>query len=182
MPIENNPHRASSSALAHLDWLLDQAPIRHFLRAMLSRSISSVNHTIVRHEFSIPALSSLAIGGRARGLHRNTDACPPRPRRCEANNCCTTPKVRAGSSPPPAVSLRPNEARGRNGDSSWRHATCGTGESGERAPRKSPANFTHDGQTSPSSSNCCGRMQISWGRRRLNGSRWRSCPQHQERT
>ena len=25
MPIENNPHRASSSALAHLDWLLDQA-------------------------------------------------------------------------------------------------------------------------------------------------------------
>ena len=25
MSIENNPHRASSSALAHLDWLLDQA-------------------------------------------------------------------------------------------------------------------------------------------------------------
>ena len=25
MPIENNPRRASSSALAHLDWLLDQA-------------------------------------------------------------------------------------------------------------------------------------------------------------
>ena len=25
MPIENNPRRASSTALAHLDWLLDQA-------------------------------------------------------------------------------------------------------------------------------------------------------------
>jgi hypothetical protein len=25
MPVENNPRRASSSALAHLDWLLDQA-------------------------------------------------------------------------------------------------------------------------------------------------------------
>jgi hypothetical protein len=43
---------------------------------MLSRSISSVNHTIVRHEFSIPALSSLATGGRARGLDRSTNAHP----------------------------------------------------------------------------------------------------------
>jgi heme-degrading monooxygenase HmoA len=36
---------------------------RHFLRAMLSRSISSLNHTTVRHKFSIPALRSLANGG-----------------------------------------------------------------------------------------------------------------------
>lgn len=50
---------------------------RHFLRAMLSRSISSVNHTTVRHEFSIPALRSLATGRWARGLHRNTNAYPP---------------------------------------------------------------------------------------------------------
>jgi CO/xanthine dehydrogenase Mo-binding subunit len=46
---------------------------RHFLRAMLSRSISSVNHTTVRHESSIPALCSLATGRWARGLHRNTN-------------------------------------------------------------------------------------------------------------
>ena len=44
---------------------------RHFLRAMLSRSISSVNHTTVRHEFSIPTLSSLENGRWARGLRRN---------------------------------------------------------------------------------------------------------------
>ena len=50
---------------------------RHFLRAMLSRSISSVNHTTVRHEFSIPALRSLASGRWAKGLHRNTNAYPP---------------------------------------------------------------------------------------------------------
>src|SRR5271156_4964375 len=35
---------------------------RHFLRAMLSRSISSVNHTTHRHEFSIPALCLPATG------------------------------------------------------------------------------------------------------------------------
>ena len=50
---------------------------RHFLRATLSRSISSVNRTTVRHEFSIPALCSLATGRWARGLHRNTNAYPP---------------------------------------------------------------------------------------------------------
>jgi hypothetical protein len=47
---------------------------RHFLRAILLRSISTVNHTIVRHEFSIPALRSLASGKWARELHRNTNA------------------------------------------------------------------------------------------------------------
>jgi hypothetical protein len=46
---------------------------RHFLRAILLRSISIVNHTIVRHESSIPALYSLATGRWARGLHRNTN-------------------------------------------------------------------------------------------------------------
>ena len=50
---------------------------RHFLRATLSRSISSVNHTTVRHEFSIPALRSLATGRWARGPHRDTNAYPP---------------------------------------------------------------------------------------------------------
>ena len=49
---------------------------RHFLRAMLSRSISSVNHTTQRPEFSIPALCSPATGRWASGLHRNTNACP----------------------------------------------------------------------------------------------------------
>ena len=47
---------------------------RHFLRAMLSRSISGVNHTTVTRDYSIPALRSLATGRWARGLHRNTDA------------------------------------------------------------------------------------------------------------
>src|ERR1700726_1263083 len=50
---------------------------RHFLRAMLSRSISSVNHTTVRREFSNPALRSLATGRSARGLHRDTNTYPP---------------------------------------------------------------------------------------------------------
>ena len=44
---------------------------RHFLRATLSRSISSVNRTTVRHEFSIPALRSLATGRWAGGLHKH---------------------------------------------------------------------------------------------------------------
>jgi hypothetical protein len=45
------------------------------------RSISSLNHSIVRHEFSIPALSSLATGGRARGLDGSTNAYPLAPER-----------------------------------------------------------------------------------------------------
>jgi hypothetical protein len=49
---------------------------RHFLRVMLSRSISSVNHTTVRHEFLIPELHSLASGSWASGLRRNTNAHP----------------------------------------------------------------------------------------------------------
>jgi hypothetical protein len=47
---------------------------RHFRRAMLSRLISSVNRKTVRHEFSIPALRSLATGRWARVPHRNTNA------------------------------------------------------------------------------------------------------------
>ena len=50
---------------------------RHFLRATLSLSISSVNRTTVRHELSIPALRSLATGRWARGPDRNTNAYPP---------------------------------------------------------------------------------------------------------
>ena len=46
MPAENKPHRASSSVVAHLDkhYSMKRSD-RHFLRAMLSPSISSVNHT-----------------------------------------------------------------------------------------------------------------------------------------
>ena len=47
---------------------------RHFQRATLSRSISSVNHTTARHEFSIPALGSLASRRWTGGLCRNTNA------------------------------------------------------------------------------------------------------------
>src|ERR1700731_4927741 len=50
---------------------------RHFLRATLSRSISSGSRTTERHEFSIPPLCSLATGRLARHLHRNTNAYPP---------------------------------------------------------------------------------------------------------
>src|SRR6476661_8237757 len=56
---------------------LPQLGLRHFLRATLSRSISSANRATARHEFSIPALRSLASGRWVRGLHRNTNACPP---------------------------------------------------------------------------------------------------------
>jgi hypothetical protein len=43
---------------------------------MLSRSVSSVNHTTEMHKFSIP--DSLLAGNRkvARGLHTNTNAYP----------------------------------------------------------------------------------------------------------
>src|SRR6478672_3534599 len=65
---------------------------RHFLRATLSRSISSVNHTTVRHEFSIPALHSLATGRWASGPHRDTDAYPTSARThrgdAKQTNCC----------------------------------------------------------------------------------------------
>ena len=65
---------------------------RHFLRATLSRSISSVNHTTVRHEFSIPALHSLATGRWASGPHRGTDAYPTSARThrgdAKQTNCC----------------------------------------------------------------------------------------------
>src|SRR3984885_1402193 len=65
---------------------------RHFLRATLSRSISSVNHTTVRHEFSIPALHSLATGRWASGPHGDTDAYPTSARThrgdAKQTNCC----------------------------------------------------------------------------------------------
>src|SRR6516162_733378 len=66
---------------------------RHFLRAMLSRSISSVNHTTVRHKFSIP--ETLLAGSRkvVRGLQTNTSAYPPALERTlrggvKQANCC----------------------------------------------------------------------------------------------
>src|SRR5271163_2012778 len=71
---------------------------RHFLRAMLSRSISSLKHTIVRHKFPIPALRSLADGRWERGLRKNTNACPLAARACtqrgdaKQTNCCAEPR------------------------------------------------------------------------------------------
>src|ERR1700733_1756815 len=65
---------------------------RHFLRATLSRSISSVNRTTVRHEFSIPALRSLATERWASGPHRDTNAYPTSARThrgdAKQTNCC----------------------------------------------------------------------------------------------
>ena len=55
MPAEKKPRRASSAALAHLMNYSTKRSNRHFLRAMLSPSISisisSVNHTSMGHEF-----------------------------------------------------------------------------------------------------------------------------------
>ena len=90
MPIEHKPHRASSRALAHLDGLLDEALEQTFPASDAVAIDIDVNHTTVRHEFSIPALHSLATGRWASGPHRDTNAYPPAleaysPRRCEAN-------------------------------------------------------------------------------------------------
>ena len=86
MPIEHKAHRPSSRLLAHLNWLLDEALEQTFPASDPVAILSIVDHTIVRPEFSIPALRSLASGrwarglhklasGRwARGLHRNTNA------------------------------------------------------------------------------------------------------------
>src|SRR5262249_15374119 len=63
------PHAFRMIGLACLKQVVDNVPA---LRATLLRSISTVNHTIVRHELSIPALRSLASGKWARGLHRST--------------------------------------------------------------------------------------------------------------
>ena len=76
MPIGNNPHRASSSALAHLDGLLDEALEQTFPASDAVAIDIDVNHTTTRHGFSIPARCSLATGRRASGLHRNINACP----------------------------------------------------------------------------------------------------------
>ena len=86
MSIEHKTHRLSSRALAHLDGLLTKRSNRRFLRAMLSRSTSSVNHPTQRHEPSIPALCSSATGSWASALHRNTNA--PRPRPTASRNTC----------------------------------------------------------------------------------------------
>jgi len=74
MPIEHKAHRPSSRLLAHLNWLLDEALEQTFPASDPVAILSIVDHTIVRPEFSIPALRSLASGRWARGLHRNTNA------------------------------------------------------------------------------------------------------------
>ena len=63
MPIENKPHRLSSRALAHLDWLLDEALEQTFPASdAVAIDFERESHDR-RHEFSISALSSLATGG-----------------------------------------------------------------------------------------------------------------------
>ena len=70
MPIEHKTRRLSSRALAHLDGLLDEALEQTFPASdAVAIDFERVNHTTVRHEFSIPALHSLATGRWAKGLH-----------------------------------------------------------------------------------------------------------------
>ena len=83
MPIEHKPHRASSSVLAHLDGLLDELLEQTFPASDLSRSISSVNHTTLRHEPQFPRSHSLATG-RSAADRRDTDAYPTSARRLTA--------------------------------------------------------------------------------------------------
>ena len=72
MPIENKPHRASSRALAHLDGLLDEALEQTFPASdAIAIDFERESHDR-EHEFSIPALRSLATGRWARELHINT--------------------------------------------------------------------------------------------------------------
>ena len=90
MPIEHKPHRASSSALAHLDGLLDEALEQTFPASdAVAIDFERESHDR-RHEFSIPALRSLATGrwGEDRTetltrIHQPSSAYSPR--RCEAN-------------------------------------------------------------------------------------------------
>ena len=51
MPIEHKPHRASSSALTHLDGLLDEALEQTFPASDAVAIDFEVNHTTARHEF-----------------------------------------------------------------------------------------------------------------------------------
>ena len=66
-------------------WLLRLGAFARVIMLMLSRSISSVNHTTQRHD-SIPALCPPTTGRWASGLHRNTNA--PRPRPTASRNTC----------------------------------------------------------------------------------------------
>jgi hypothetical protein len=76
MPIENKPHRASPSALAHLDGLLDEA-LEQTFPASDAVAIDFERELYDReHEFLIPELHSLASGRWASGLRRNTNAHP----------------------------------------------------------------------------------------------------------
>jgi hypothetical protein len=70
MSTENNP---LSSALAHLDGLLDEALEQTF---PASDAVAiDIEHTTTRHEFSIPACCPLATGRWPDGVQRNTIAC-----------------------------------------------------------------------------------------------------------
>ena len=64
-PFENKPHRASSSARAHLDKLLDEALEQTFPASDAVAIDIELNHTTVRHKFSIP--ETLLAGGRKVG-------------------------------------------------------------------------------------------------------------------
>ena len=92
MPIEHKPHRASSSVLAHLDGLLDEA-LEQTFPASDAVAIDFERKSHDREaQFSIPALHSLATGRWASGPHRDTDAYPTSARThrgdAKQTNCC----------------------------------------------------------------------------------------------
>ena len=62
MPIENKPHRASLSARAHLDGLLDEALEQTFPASDAVAIDFERKSPTMRYEFLIPALRSLATG------------------------------------------------------------------------------------------------------------------------
>ena len=91
MPIEHKPHRASSSALAHLDGLLDEA-LEQTFPASDAVAIDFERKSHDREaRLSIPALRPLATGW-ASGPHRDTDAYPTSARThrgdAKQTNCC----------------------------------------------------------------------------------------------
>ena len=97
MPIEHKALETVFSLLAHLD-MAPRSSARTDISCERCCRDRFVNHTIVRHEFSIPAVSSLATGGRARGLERSTNAHPTALERVLAakmlkqTNCCANPR------------------------------------------------------------------------------------------
>ena len=77
MPIENNPHRASSSARAHLDGLLDQALEQTFPASdAVAIDIERESHDHEARVLEFPHNAHRQPEGGPAALHRNTNACP----------------------------------------------------------------------------------------------------------